>query len=184
MFLPQKVLSNIDIYTGVIEGTEIPLPQLRVNIFESFVLKKRMSNNHKDYAYEDYKINFHQPFQSVQDYIRDHFNLYYKKILKPTSYWGNIYGPLEQSYNRNQVQSLNLRASPDYTWIYGIDVLKDSCEFVMEYDDNRRTGRTWHIPLETNKFIIFPSTQRYFISKNKGCEMNVFLTVNCEYIER
>ena len=62
-----------------------------------------------------------------------------------------------------------------------IDVLKDSCELVMEYDDNRRAGRTWHIPLQTNKFIIFPSTQRYFISKNKGCEMNVFLTVNCEY---
>ena len=86
MFLPQKVLSNIDIYTGVIEGTEIPLPQLRVNIVESFVLKKRMSNNPKDYAYEDYKINFHQPFQQVQDYIRDHFSLYYKKILTPTSY--------------------------------------------------------------------------------------------------
>ena len=82
MLLPQKVLSNIDIYTGVIEGIEIPLPQLRVDIFESFVLKKRMSNNPKDYAYEDYKINFHQPFQWVQDYIRDHFNLYYRKNIK------------------------------------------------------------------------------------------------------
>lgn len=36
----QKVLSNIDLYTGTIEGTEIPLPKLRVDIFESFVLKK------------------------------------------------------------------------------------------------------------------------------------------------
>tara|TARA_R110002074_G_scaffold155433_2_gene311165 strand:- start:335 stop:877 length:543 start_codon:yes stop_codon:yes gene_type:complete len=177
----QKVLSNIDIYTDTIKGTEIPLPKLRVDIFESFVLKKRMSNNPKDYAYEDYSINFHQPFQWVQDYIRDHFNLKHNKNLIPVQSWGNIYGPLEQSYSRNQVQPLNLHEAPDYTWIYGIDVLKDSCELVMEYDDNRRAGRTWHIPLQTNKFIIFPSTQRYFISKNKGCEMNVFLTVNCKY---
>ena len=177
----QKVLSNIDIYTDTIKGTEIPLPKLRVDIFESFVLKKRMSNNPKDYAYEDYSINFHQPFQWVQDYIRDHFNLKHNKNLIPVQSWGNIYGPLEQSYSRNQVQPLNLHEAPDYTWIYGIDVLKDSCELVIEYDDNRRAGRTWHIPLQTNKFIIFPSTQRYFISKNKGCEMNVFLTVNCKY---
>lgn len=177
----QKVLSNIDIYTDTIKGTEIPLPKLRVDIFESFVLKKRMSNNPKNYAYEDYSINFHQPFQWVQDYIRDHFNLKHNKNLIPVQSWGNIYGPLEQSYSRNQVQPLNLHEAPDYTWIYGIDVLKDSCELVIEYDDNRRAGRTWHIPLQTNKFIIFPSTQRYFISKNKGCEMNVFLTVNCKY---
>ena len=177
----QKVLSNTDIYTGDITGTEIPLPQLRVDIFESFVLKKRISDNPKTYAYEDYWINFHQPFQWVQDYIRDHFNLKYHKKLVPIQSWGNIYGPLEQSYSRTQVKNLELKTSPDYTWIYGIDVQEKSCELVMEYDDNRRAGQTWHIPLKTNKFIIFPSTQRYFISKNKGCEMNVFLTVNCEY---
>lgn len=87
---------------------------------------------------------------------------------------GNIYGPLEQSYSRTQINPLNLKNSPDYTWIYGVDVQKDSCELVIEYDDNRRKGRTWHIPLENNKFIIFPSTHRYFISKNKGAQMNVF----------
>ena len=66
--------------------------------------------------------------------------------------------------------------------MYGVDVQKDSCELVIEYDDNRRKGRTWHIPLENNKFIIFPSTHRYFISKNKGAQMNIFLSMNCEYV--
>ena len=60
---------------------------------------------------------------------------------------------------------------------------KDSCELVIEYDDNRRKNRTWHIPLEDNKFIIFPSTQRYFITSNNGSQMNVFLTFTYSYIE-
>ena len=70
--------------------------------------------------------------------------------------------------------------SPDYTYIYGVDVAPDSCELVLEYDDHRRKGNTWHIPLENNKFIIFPSTQKYFISQNKSSAINVFLTTNLE----
>jgi len=61
-------------------------------------------------------------------------------------------------------------------------VAKDSCELVIEYDDNRRKNRTWHIPLKDNLFIIFPSTQRYFISQNKSKQTNIFLTMTYEYI--
>mgnify|MGYP003136778988 FL=1 len=179
--MKKKVLSNIDIYTDYVKGIDIPRERIRVDIFESFVLKRRISDNPKDYSYQDYKIHHSQPLAWLQDYIRDHFNLYHNKVLIPQLQWGNIYGPQQQSYNRNQVEPLLLRDSADYTYIYCVDVQPNSCEFVMEYDDNRRKNRTWHVPLENNKFILFPSNQRYFISKNKGSEMNVFLTVNCEY---
>ena len=75
-----------------------------------------------------------------------------------------------------------LKDAPDYTCVYVIDIAKDSCELVIEYDDNRRKNRTWHIPLVNNKFIIFPSTQRYFISQNTSKQMNIFLTMTYEYI--
>jgi hypothetical protein len=59
---------------------------------------------------------------------------------------------------------------------------KDSCELVIEYDDNRRKNRTWHIPIKNNYFYMFPSTQRYFITENKSKQMNVLLTINYEFI--
>lgn len=182
--MKQKVLSLIDMYIEKIKGVEIPLAKIRVDIFESYVLKKRMSDNPRDDAYEDYAVSFTQPFTWVQDYVRDFFALDYKKTLISCSHWGNIYGPLEQSRNRSNADPVNFSKTADYTYVYGVDVQPDSCELVIEYDDNRRKKNTWHIPLETNKFILFPSTQRYFISKNKGCEMNVFLTVNSEYIRK
>ena len=178
--MEQHRWSQLDYYYDFITGVTIPRDHLRVQIFESFALKKRLSNNSKDYSYNDYKISLTQYPQWVQDFIRDHFRVQYEKTLCPMKAWGIIYGPMEQSYNRNQVNPLELKSSPDYTWIYGVEVQPGSCELVVEYDDNRRKANTWHFPLENNKFIMFPSTQRYFITKNKSPEMNVFLSVNCE----
>ena len=50
--------------------------------------------------------------------------------------------------------------------LYAAEVEDNTCEVVIEYDDNRRTGRTWTIPMENNRFIMFPSTQN-FISRIK-----------------
>ena len=53
---------------------------------------------------------------------------------------------------------------------------------VIEYDDNRRKGRDWHKPLKNNEFVMFPSTNKYFIPPNKSKRLNTFLTITYEYI--
>ena len=80
-----------------------------------------------------------------------------------------------------QVNPVDLKHSPDYVMLYGVNTAKDSCNVYIEYDDNRRKGRTWHIPLNNNCFYIFPATQKYFISENKSEKSNVFLTSTYEY---
>ena len=176
----QKVLSTIDIYIDTVQTIKLPLDEYRVRLLESFVLKKRLSDNPKDYGYEDYVGPYFKSVNFLNDYIVDFFALDYKKDLLFQKHWGNIYLPMERSHTRNQINPLDMGQSPDYTYIYGVDVAPDSCELVLEYDDHRRKGNTWHIPLENNKFIIFPSTQKYFISQNKSSAINVFLTTNLE----
>ena len=180
--MQQKVLSQIDIYTDTVQGSQIDNSQLKNDLLNSSILEKRLSDNPKDYSYQDLQLPFSKSYSWLVDYVRDHFNVDYNKVLVPTKEWGNIYLPKESSHSRHQVEPLLLKQSPDYTYIYCVEVTKNTCEFVMEYDDNRRANRAWHIPLETNKLIIFPSTQRYFISQNTGKYMNVFITVNCEYV--
>ena len=36
--------------------------------------------------------------------------------------------------------------------------------------------------MENNKFIMFPSTQEYFITSNQSKKMNIFLIVTYEYV--
>ena len=183
--MQKKVLSEIDLYYGEIktpQGFEIKRDIIKNSILESFIQEKRISNNIKDYAYSDFKIEPTQAFQWLQDYIRDHFLGEYSKTLILKNKWGNVYDYNQKSFSRANVDPVDLRNAPDYTFIYGVDVGKDSTGVIIEYDDNRRKGRTWHIPLNNNDFVMFPSTNKYFISPNKSKQMNIILTTTYEYI--
>ena len=183
--MQKKVLSEIDLYYGEIntpKGFEIKRDTIKNSILDSFIKEKRISKNIKDYSYVDYQLEYSQAHQWLQDYIRDHFKGEYDKTLVPKLNWGNVYEYNQKSFSRNTVDPVDLRNAADYTFIYGVDVGKDSTGVVIEYDDNRRKGRTWHLPLNNNTFVMFPSTQQYFISPNKSKQMNIILTTTYEYI--
>ena len=183
--MEKTILSEISLIHGPIDmpkGFDIDRDKIKNDILTSFVKDKRISNNIKNYSYDDFYIPFSQPLQWLKDYIRDHVRSEYNISLVEKSQHGNIYNPKEKSFIRHQVDPVDLRNSPDYTLVYGTFVGKDSCELVIEYDDNRRKYRTWHIPIKNNYFYMFPSTQRYFITENKSKQMNVLLTANYEFI--
>tara|TARA_R100001079_G_C4373971_1_gene120250 strand:- start:88 stop:639 length:552 start_codon:yes stop_codon:yes gene_type:complete len=183
--MQKKVLTEVDLYTGNIEmpkGFEIDRDQIRNDIIESFVKKKRMNNNSMQYSFDDYVVNFSKPLQFLQDYIRDHWKTEYGYTLVPKNTHGNVMHPQEKSWVRCQADPVDLRNSPDYTLIYGVDVKEGSCECVIEYDDNRRKNRTWHIPIKNNNFIMFPATNRYSFSPNTSKSLNMLLTINYEYL--
>tara|TARA_B100001123_G_C15127183_1_gene953797 strand:- start:12 stop:563 length:552 start_codon:yes stop_codon:yes gene_type:complete len=183
--MQKKVLSEIDLYYGEIitpKGFEIKRDTIKNSILDSLIKEKRISNNIKDYAYVDYQLGYSQPHQWLQDYVRDHFKVEYRRTLIPKLNWGNVYEYNQKSFSRNTVDPVDLRNAADYTFIYGVDVGQDSTGIVIEFDDNRRKGRTWHIPLNNNHFVMFPSINKYFITPNKSKQMNIFLTTTYEFI--
>ena len=184
--MQKKVLSEIDLYYGKVDmpkGFEIDRNKIKNDIINSYVNNQGLTDNKRSYAYSDYKVPFSQPLQWVQDYIRDHFNCEYGKTLVTKSIWGNVFDYNQKSFTRNNVDPVDLRNSPDYTLVYGIDLGEDKkAGVIIEYDDNRRKGRDWHIPLKNNGFIMFPSTNKYFIPPNKSKRLNTFLTITYEYV--
>ena len=181
----KKVLTEIDLYSGNIlmpDGFDINRTQIKHDIIKSFSTNKRMSDNTKDYSYQDYQLPFSKPVGWLNDYIRDHFKVEYGSTLVLKSQFGCIYKPEQQAYSRHNIDPIDLKNAPDYTFIYGVDVAKDSCELVIEYNDNRRAGRTWHLTMKNNFFALFPSTQKYFITPNTSKQLNIFLTSTYVYI--
>ena len=128
------------------------------------------------------KFIFSKTWDKLNSYITEYVNLNYNIQLINKESWGNIYIPSEKTEPILNVDPIDLKNSPDYTLIYSIDVEKDSSEVVIEYDDNRRAGRTWHIPLENNHFVMFPASQKYMISPNTSNKTNIILTITYEYI--
>ena len=104
--------------------------------------------------------------------LKYNFNLINKKT------WGDIYKPQEISISLLNIDPVDLRNSPDYTLLYGVKV--DNCSVKICYDDNRKKGRTWTISLSNNKFIMFPSTQMYYIINHQKDSLNFIQTITYE----
>ena len=166
--MQKKVLSEIGLYDGDVEmpkGFEIDRDKL-----QSDILKSQINNTKFPYSREGNKLN---------TYLRDHINLEYEFQLVNKETWGNFYKPKEISVPLLNIDPVDLRNAPDYTLLYGVNV-KD-CSVRIHYDDNRRKGRSWDIPLKNNQFIMFPSMQMYYITNNQKDSLNFILTITHEF---
>ena len=182
--MQKVVLSEVSLVYGEVKtpkGFEIDRKTIKNTIIDSYVKENRISDNVLDYSYNDYKIPHSQKLQWLVDYIRDHFKSEHHQTLIPKLNFATVLNSKEKSLNRNNIDPVDLRNAADYTCVYGVDINGD-CDLVIEYDDNRRAGRTWRVPIKNNNYYIFPSTQRYFFTANKSNKLNVILTMTYEYI--
>ena len=169
MDMKKKVLSEIGLYYGKVampKGFEIDRDKLKSDILSSQI-------NNKEFP-------FSRNWDMLNTYIREHINVEYELSLVNKETWGNVYKPKEISIPLLNIDPVDLRNSADYTLLYGVNV-KD-CSVRIHYDDNRRAGRSWDMPLTNNKFIMFPSTQMYYITNNQKDSLNFVQTITYEYI--
>ena len=169
--MQKKVLSEQALYYGDIsmpKGFEIDRDKLCGDILQS-------SFNNKEFP-------FSRTWDMLNTYMRDHVNVEYGFSLVNKETWGNMYKPKEKSDPLLQVDPVDLRNSPDYVFLYGVKVAKDSCFVRIYFDQNRRKGRSWDISLKNNQFIMFPSTNMYYITNNQKDSLNFIQTITYEFI--
>ena len=169
--MKKLILSEVDLHYGAIEmpkGFEIDREKLSIDIFTSTIQNK--------------EFTFSRSWDMLQTYLREHINLEYGFTLVHKKTIGNIYKPNQHSHSYLQVDPVDLRNSPDYVMLYGVNIGKDSCKVFIEYDDNRRKRRSWELPLNNNDFVMFPATQRYHITTNISEQLNFILTTTYEYL--
>ena len=167
--IQKNKLSEIAIYYGDVsmpKGFEINCNKLQEDILKSQI-------NNKDFPYS-------REWDKLNTYLREHINLEFGFQLVNKETWGNVYKPKEISIPLLNIDPVDLRNSPDYTLLYGVNVKE--CSVRIHYDDNRRKGRSWDMPLKNNQFIMFPSTNMYYITNNQKDSLNFILTITNEFI--
>ena len=60
---------------------------------------------------------------------------------------------------------------------YGVEIDSDSCNIIINYDDNRRKNLRHEIKLKTNEFIIFPSSMSYYIKNENNSYLNFIQSI-------
>jgi len=165
----KKVLSEQALYYGDVnmpKGFEIDQEKLTKDILQS-------TFNSKEFP-------FSRNWDMLNVYMRDFIGLDYGINLINKKTWGNIYKPHQASLPLLNIDPVDLRNSPDFTLLYGVKV-KD-CNVRIHFEDNRRKGRSWDIELKNNMFIMFPSTNMYYITNNQKDSLNFVQTITYEYI--
>jgi len=167
--MQKKVLTEQSLYFG-----EVKMPkhwEIDQNDLAHHILQSTFDNK---------KFSFSRTFDKLSAYIREHISLKYDFQLVDKEMWGDIYKPQQSSLPLLNIDPVDLRNSPDYTLLYGVKV--DDCIVRIHYDDNRRKGRSWDIELKNNMFIMFPSTNMYYITNNQKDSLNFIQTLTYEFI--
>jgi hypothetical protein len=167
--MQKKVLSEIALYYGDVtmpKDWDIDRDKLQQDILTSNVT--------------DSPFPFSKEWDKLNTYIREHINLNYNFTLVNKQVWGNMYKPQETTIPLLNIDPVDLRNSPDYSLLYGVNV--KNCIVRIHYEDNRRKGRSWDIELKNNKFIMFPSTCMYYLTNNQKDNLNFVKTITYEYI--
>ena len=167
--MQKKVLTEQSIYYG-----DVNMPknwEIDRNDLSHHILHSNLTSD---------KLQFSKTWNKLNTYIREHIGVEYNINLVNTSTWGNIYKPNETTIPLLNIDSVDLRNSPDFTMLYGVRV-KD-CSVQIQFDDNRRKGRSWDIELKNNMFIMFPSTNMYHLINNQKDSLNFVQTITYEYI--
>ena len=166
--ITKNILSEQALYFG-----DVTMPKnwnIDRNKLQNDILKSHVT---------DSPFPFSRTWDMLNTYIREYVNLEHSINLVNKEMWGNVYKPRETTIPLLNIDPVDLRNSPDFTLLYGVKV--ENCMVRVHYEDNIRKGRSWDIPLTDNKFIMFPSTNMYYLTNNQKDSLNFVQTITYEY---
>tara|TARA_R110001592_G_scaffold12204_3_gene58717 strand:+ start:89 stop:592 length:504 start_codon:yes stop_codon:yes gene_type:complete len=167
--MQKKVLSEQSLFYG------------NINMPKSFEIdQEKLTNDILQSTFINKDFPFSRTWDMLNTYMKDFINLEHDINLVNKSTWGDIYKPNEITIPLLNIDPVDLKNSPDFTMLYGVKV-KD-CFVRIHFDDNRRKGRSWDIELKNNMFIMFPSTNMYYITNTQKDSLNFIQTITYEYI--
>ena len=165
------------VYTDEVKHVVIDRAELQRYILGSaYIAQDRMDNCPLRPGYNNFKIEFSQAFTWLVDYVRQHYHVEHgQPFLYAHEWYGTLLPPREQTIKRNHSKEEN---PADYILLYGVDIEKNSCNLVIEYesDDLKLPSQIISFPLQDNHFHLFPASLDYYISTNTGNQINCVLT--------
>jgi hypothetical protein len=165
--MQKQILSEQALYyddVSMPKGFEINLEKLSKEVLQSKLLN------------EEYKFSIE--WDKLNKYIIEFSRLKHNLNLENKKTFGNIYKPLSSTLPLSNINYDDLKNSPDFTMLYGVDI--SNCSVRIYYDDNRKKDRYRDIELKNNKFIMFSSINKYVISNFNNHKVNIIQTITYE----
>ena len=174
----KKTLLEIALFEGEItlpKNHQVDRYKIKSDILQSKLDNKTVSSNPYAFAFSDYSIETSAPLNLIRSTIAEKLNVYHQISIESRLSFGNVFDPKQQSFFRNMIDPVNIKESPDYVMIYGVDVDKNA-SVVIETKDKRGIDQLSVYPIANNHFVLFPAYLRFFMNENDSSQTNIFLT--------
>ena len=170
--MKKKVLSEIDLYAEEVKipcGFKIDRKLILSRIlYNCFIERKSFDSRNT------FEVTHSKEMGWFSEYISEHMYLRHGLDLEHYKHYSLILYPGEKSAIRNEH---TLSPLSNYTAIYGVDVPKNSTEFILNFKDKNKL-KTHREEIYDNKFVLFPSNENYFLAKNTSSHLICFLICN------
>jgi|TARA_Y100000114_G_C11727140_1_gene311590 hypothetical protein len=122
---------------------------------------------------------FSRELDKIRNYMREFLSIKHNlSFLENFGSESMFFFPQERSEPLRAYNAMDVKNSPDYTCLYGVNVGKDSVKIIIRYDNHKLKECTKIMNLNNNDFVFFPSTLNYHIAKNKSEQLNCILNLS------
>jgi hypothetical protein len=111
--------------------------------------------------------------------VRDHYRLEYGRTLVPVpknSVAGIVQTTGEKINTHNHLDAFDLHGSPDVSCLYCVSSGEKETSVTFDYNDGRRKGWSWRVPMKTGQYILFSPEMNHYIGKNENKDFLINLS--------
>ena len=171
----KSILNEEAVYYDFIncpKGFEINREKIKHGIMYGYINNKHVQN--KQYPVE-HRLHLDYLNSYITDFVKLKENFKLEIFLKEK--FSYILNHNEKIERKNHFDSFNIQNSPTYVLIYGIELEEKSSNLIIHHSYKKTPNSTRTIPMQNNKFIMFPAHLDYEITNNTS-KLNGFYLVN------
>ena len=173
----QNILTNT-----VSKILPINYDKININILENFYYNNVQNKNEFSYLKYYYNIDHEKNVIWIADYIRDNYNLKFKKTPVLLLKAGIVITQGDQINYHHHIDEYDLENSPDISAIV-VSKVGDKPNYIeFEYDQGRKKNMKYRKLLEHKELIIFNSEIKHCITKNYNHEPTLLLSFKFQLV--
>ena len=158
-------------------------------IMKNYNLKRTMSSDEIDIRYEDVRIDFNAQIQGIVKSLcqawKDAFDeeivsCYTGGFLEDynEAVWAVVHNPGDITQLHTHETPEDYRGGAQVSAAFWVQVPPDSGDFVFQYNRNPYLIEQTRIKSEPGKFLMFDSTLKHFVTKNRSNSQRIVISMN------
>ena len=170
------------------------LQELASMVMKNYDKGYLMSKEETDIRYEDVRIDFNPQVQRIIASLCEEWKTAFGQEIESCytgrldqdhneSVWAVVHNPGDITQLHTHETAEDYRSGAHVSAAFWVQVPEDSGDFVFQYKRNPYLNEQTRIKSEPGKFLMFDSTMKHFVTKNRSQGQRIVVSMNFRFKE-